>query len=58
MSRSAKELVCQVAAGISWHREPGPHIAECSGAVGTICGTEAVEDIQTAVQTPRIPTAG
>ena len=27
-------------------------------AVGTICGTEAVEDIKTAVQTPRIPTAG
>ena len=27
-------------------------------AVGTICGTEAVEDIETAVQTPRISTAG
>ena len=27
-------------------------------AVGTICGTEAVEDIRTAVQTLRIPTAG
>ena len=27
-------------------------------AVETICGTEAVEDIRTDVQTPRIPTAG
>ncbi len=27
-------------------------------AVGIICGTAAVEDIRTAVQTPRIPTAG
>ena len=28
------------------------------GAVGMICGTAAVEDIRTEVQTPRIPTAG
>ena len=27
-------------------------------AVGMICGSAAVEDIRTAVQTPRIPTAG
>ena len=27
-------------------------------AVGMICGTAAVEDIRTAVQTPRIPTTG
>ena len=27
-------------------------------AVGTICGSAAVEDIRTVVQTPRIPTAG
>ena len=27
-------------------------------AVGMICGTTAMEDIRTAVQTPRIPTAG
>ena len=27
-------------------------------AVGTICGSAAMEDIQTAVQKPRIPTTG
>ena len=31
MPRPAKEHVCQVAAKIPWHREPGPHMAECSG---------------------------
>ena len=51
--------MCQVDAEVSWSREPESYMwKSVLEAIGIICGQRAVEDIQTAVQTPRCPATG